>query len=174
MNPLHHNGFRFRNQNYTVQSMCRVGGLRNARPRGMFRWSGSSRSPGRRSRSRLTAIVVSVLASCAPRQKCGPCANARLTLALARRMLNPVGVGEHGRIPVGAADRYGDSVTALDPRAPELEIAGGVAVDDRGRRLQPYRLLDRVRQEIRAATDKCERLRVAEQVPDRVNDHALG
>src|SRR5262245_25862364 len=38
------------------------------------------------------------------------------------------GVAEHGRIAVSAGDRHRDEVTALDPRAPELDVTGGIPV----------------------------------------------
>ena len=87
--------------------------------------------------------------------------------------VEPVGVAEHDRISVGGGDRYADQVTALNPTAPQLDIAGGVAVNDCGRRLQPDRLLDRVRQNIGVVAHKRERPGVAEQMPDSVENHAL-
>src|SRR5262249_19063764 len=71
------------------------------------------------------------------------------------------GLAEHGRIPVGACDRYGDQIPFPNLCAAKLYLAGGIAADHCGRRLQPGRFLDRTVQQVRAATDQLEHLRIA-------------
>jgi hypothetical protein len=83
-------------------------------------------------------------------------------------------VRERRRVAVGGGDRDAHELAAADAGAHQLDPGGRVPVDDRGGRLEPQRLLDRVRQQPGLLQHERELVRVGEEVPDRVGDHALG
>ena len=101
-------------------------------------------------------------------QTCGPCAKATW-----RRRSRAARRSGRGRETCGIAVRAGDRERARarrsrDRRAAELDVARRVAVDHRGGRLEPQRLLDRVRQQAavrlaraRAGRDATSRCRTA-------------
>ena len=72
-----------------------------------------------------------------------------------------VRVGKHRRIAIRGADRDADELAPAYLRVPELDIGGGVAIDDRRGRLEPERLLERRRSSrvrscsIHASTSGC-------------------
>ena len=59
-----------------------------------------------------------------------------------------VGIVEDRRVPVRTGERHGDEIAPLDPSARELDVTGGVAVDDCCRRLEPQGFLDRISDEL--------------------------
>ena len=80
-------------------------------------------------------------------QTCGPRAKARWRAALGRSTSKRSGSGNAVGIAVGGRDRDPDEVAAPDRRAAELHVARRVAVEHRGRGLEPQRLLDRAREQ---------------------------
>ena len=103
---------------------------------------GSSRSPGSRSSSARRARRAPPAARGASR--CRRAGRGRRRGGAARWAgdVEAVGIGEDGRVAVGRRDRDADEVAARGSRAAELDVARGVAVDHRRRRLEPQRLLD--------------------------------
>ena len=80
-------------------------------------------------------------------------------------------VGERGGVAIRARDRDAHELTGADPDTAEHGVAGRVAVDDRGRRLEPQRLLHRRRQERRIVFDERALLGVCEEVQSGIRDH---
>ncbi len=107
-------------------------------------------------------------------QACGPWAKARWRRALGARHVEAIGLRELRGVAVGGGDRDAHELAARDRRAPDLDIGGRVAIDERRGRLEAQRLLDRVGEHVRARVYARELGGMGEQVPDRVGDHALG
>src|SRR5438067_2406764 len=53
-----------------------------------------------------------------------------------------IGVRETGRVAVGGGDRDADQLALADVRPRQVDVGRCIAVDDRGRGLEPERLLD--------------------------------
>ena len=75
-------------------------------------------------------------------QTCGPRAKESCARVLRAAGVEDVGVGEDGGVAVGAGERDPDQVAAAMSAPGELDVGGGVAVDDRRGGLHPQRLLD--------------------------------
>ena len=88
--------------------------------------------------------------------------------------VEPVRVAEHLRIPVGRGQRDAHPVPGPDPGLADHHVPGRVPVHQRRGRLQPQRLLDRGRHQARVDPHQFQLARIAEQVQDRVGDHAVG
>ena len=80
-----------------------------------------------------------------PTQACGPWAKARCEREFGRDEVEPVRIGEGRRVAVGGRERDDDEVAPPDRGARQLRVDRRVAVDPRGRRLQPERLLHGIR-----------------------------
>ena len=126
------------------------GGLRKTRPRAAAGRAGSRRSRGSRARARSRATRVSSRARCMPRHTWGPWANANLEPDVVTPHVEPVGLGEHGRVAIGTRERDGDEIALSERHACELRVARHVPVDDGCGGLEAERLLDRCREQGRA------------------------
>ena len=82
--------------------------------------------------------------------------------------VEPVGIIEHDRIPVGAGQGHRHQVTDTDPRFQQIDLTGGVAVHQGGRRLHPERLLHGVGYEVPVVGDRGQLGRIADQVGEGV------
>ena len=87
--------------------------------------------------------------------------------------VEPVGLGEHGRVAVRTRERDGDDVALTERHAGKLRVARHVPVDDGRGGLEAERLLDRCREQGRLGLDERLLRRVGEQVHERVRDHRL-
>ena len=135
--------------------------------------SGSSRSPGSRSRARTSATRASSRARCIPRQTCGPCANAAWSLAFSRSGTNRCGStrrtgrGSQRRARRGRA--RGDRSSRRRARPPASRT---------GRRPRPparAATTPRRRSPRAPAARRPPPLKVARQdVPEHVRDHPVG
>ena len=84
-------------------------------------------------------------------QTCGPWANARCRRALSRRMSNRSGSANVSGSRFAPASEIVTSSRRADRGTGERDVAGRVAVDDRGGGLEPQRLFDGVREQARVA-----------------------
>src|SRR6185312_15946883 len=84
------------------------------------------------------------------------------------------GIGKDIRIPVRARDRYGDRIARPDRGPAQPHGPRRVPVHHGGGRLDSQRLLDRAWQQRRIFLYQTQLPGVAEQMPDRVEDHPFG
>ena len=105
---------------------------------------------------------------------CGPAAKARCRRALGRSRSKRSGCGNSGGSRLAPAIETTTRSPARDRRRAERDVAGRVAVDDRRRRLQAQRLLDRRFGARRIGGDGRPQRRIVEHVPQQVEDHPLG
>ena len=130
---------------HASQRTLSADGLRKTRPRGGGE-PGASRRPGsavrRRPRSASPAGSGACRGRCAVRWR-RPGGGGRWSGVRRTSSGDAKTVG----IAAGAGQRHRDEVAAADRRSGQLDVAGGVAVDHGGGRLQAERLLDRVGQQ---------------------------
>ena len=96
-----------------------------------------------------TATRASRRARSMPMHTCGPAANARCRRTFGRWRSKRSGSGNSAGSRLAPASETTTSVAGRDRRAGQLDVTRRVAVDDSGGRLDPQRLLDGRRHELR-------------------------
>ena len=131
-------------------------GLRNTSPVGAGAPS-SSRTSGYRREQRLHGDPRLEAGEVHPDAHVRPGGERQVPLGVGTVDVEAVGIGERRRVAVGAGQRDDHEVAGGDRRAGEVDVAGRVAVDDGGRRLEPQRLLDDALGERRVGDDRAAR-----------------
>ena len=135
---------------------------------------GSSRSPGSRSVRAHERDPGLEPREVHPEADVRPVREGRLEPRVLPVGDEPVRLDEDGRVAVRGGERDADELATTDRRPAELDVPRRVPVDDRGRRLEPQRLLDDVRGERRTLRELRGREVARQDVPERVRDHPVG
>ena len=122
----------------------------------------------------VSAVRASRRARCTPTHTWGPWANARWRPAFGRSRSKRSGSVNTAGSRLAAAIDTRTGSPARDRDAAELDVAGRVAVHDRGGGLEPQRFLDCGVEQDRVGADSREFARALEQVRRGVGDHPLG
>ena len=104
----------------------------------------------------------------------GPGGEGEMAAPVRAAQIEPIWVGELGRVPVGGSERDHDEVAGADRGPGDARRARRVAIHPRRGGLEAQRLLHRRRGEIGLRPHLLQRVRVGEQMPERVEDQALG